>query len=241
MPSRTAFARKDGPCRNRLPHRAPWGAERCAAAAVRWPCSSPAPDSGAGARCSGSATRDRWRSSMKAKDVMTRARHHRRAGRLDPRSAAVDAAAQDQRPAGGRQERQSRRHRHRRRFSAPRRDRNRAQASALGRVPARPGNARQGLRSLPRPQNRRSDDHRRPDRRGRLPSSTTSSRVMEKHRVKRVPVMRGTRWSGSSAAPICCMRWRASPARSRRARRPTKRSATACSPSSIASPGRRDT
>ena len=43
--------------------------------------------------------------------------------------------------------------------------------------------------------------------------------LMEKHRIKRVPVMRGDKVVELSAAPICSVRWQALPTRSLLARR----------------------
>src|SRR5260370_14223474 len=52
-------------------------------------------------------------------------------------------------------------------------------------------------------------------------------RLMEERRIKRLPVMRGTKWSGSSAAPICFMRSPASRPGRHWLLRTIRRSATA--------------
>ena len=167
------------------------------------------------------------RSSMKAKDVMTAARHHHRSGRLDSRSVAADAAKQDQRPAGGRQGRKPGRHRHRRRLPAPIRDRNRAQAAALGRIRARPGNAI--ARDYVHSHARRIDEVMTAGRRRRSREDAELDDVvalMEKHRVKRVPVMRGSEARRDRQPRQSAARAGDPLSRSRRpAPRPTRRSA----------------
>ena len=63
--------------------------------------------------------------------------------------------------------------------------------------------------------------------------------LMEKRQIKRVPVVAGSTFSASSAAPICCTRSRASPAKRSPPSRAMKLFARCCWPSSESSRGRR--
>ena len=76
-----------------------------------------------------------------------------------------------------------------------------------------PGTVGGGFRARARPQGRRDHDARiRTPCRPRTPSVEAIVKTMEKHHVKRLPVMQATAWSASSPARTCCARspiWRA--------------------------------
>ena len=94
-----------------------------------------------------------------------------------------------------RQGRRAGRHRHRGRLPAPQRDRHAAAPAEMARVHCRAGPARRGIRACVRPESRRDHDARSL-RRQRGRSLETVVELMERRRIKRLPVMRGGRMVG---------------------------------------------